>query len=77
MGLGVLLSTLFILSGSQQLDFEGWELYWEDNFDTLDLTKWDYEVTAWGGGVSILMDSPQSINQSINLSINSGSKNES
>ena len=31
-----------------------WELVWEDNFDFLDYTKWDYEVTAWGGGVSII-----------------------
>ena len=31
---------------------ENWELVWEDNFDFLDYTKWDYEVTAWGGGVS-------------------------
>ena len=32
-----------------------WELVWEDNFDFLDSTKWDYEVTAWGGGVSIIL----------------------
>ena len=32
-----------------------WELIWEDNFDgdSIDTSKWDHEVTAWGGGVSI------------------------
>merc|ERR1712055_204318 len=29
---------------------EEWRLVWEDNFDFLDLNKWDHEVTAWGGG---------------------------
>ena len=29
-----------------------WELIWEDNFDTFDTSKWDHEVTMWGGGVS-------------------------
>ena len=30
-----------------------YQLVWEDNFDFLDFGKWDHEVTAWGGGVSI------------------------
>jgi len=25
-------------------------LVWQDEFDTLDLGKWDHLVTAWGGG---------------------------
>lgn len=31
---------------------EGWSLIWNDEFDGdhLDLTKWEYEVNAWGGG---------------------------
>ena len=29
-----------------------WKLIFEDNFDKLDITKWDHEVTMWGGGVS-------------------------
>jgi beta-glucanase (GH16 family) len=29
---------------------QDWELIWEDNFDTFDPSKWDYEITAWGGG---------------------------
>ena len=32
---------------------EEWRLVWEDNFDFFDSSKWDHEVTAWGGGVSI------------------------
>ncbi|ELU07206.1 hypothetical protein CAPTEDRAFT_98044 [Capitella teleta] len=27
-----------------------WNLIWEDDFDSLDPTKWEHEVTAWGGG---------------------------
>ena len=29
-----------------------YQLVWEDNFDFLDMSKWQHEVTAWGGGVS-------------------------
>ena len=32
-----------------------WELIWEDNFDTFDSSKWDHEVTMWGGGVSSII----------------------
>ena len=28
------------------------ELIFEDNFDFLDLYKWQHELTLWGGGVS-------------------------
>lgn len=30
------------------------KLVLEDNFDKLDLTKWEREVSLWGGGVSTL-----------------------
>lgn len=29
---------------------EEWRLIWEDNFDFFDSSKWEHEVTAWGGG---------------------------
>ena len=30
-----------------------WELVWSDEFDgeEIDLTKWQHEITFWGGGV--------------------------
>lgn len=33
---------------------QDWELVWSDEFDgnAIDLTKWQYEITAGGGGVS-------------------------
>ena len=33
-------------------DPEGYVLLWEDNFNTFDTSKWEHEITAWGGGVS-------------------------
>ena len=32
---------------------QDWQLYWSDEFDgeEIDLTKWQHEVTMWGGGV--------------------------
>ena len=34
---------------------DNWELIWQDSFDgdSIDTSKWEHEVTAWGGGVSI------------------------
>ena len=32
------------------------ELIFEDNFDELDLTTWQHELTLWGGGVSTGLD---------------------
>ena len=31
-------------------DWHRYHLVWQDEFDTLDLDKWQQEVTAWGGG---------------------------
>ncbi|MCL2913499.1 glycoside hydrolase family 16 protein [Shewanella corallii] len=28
----------------------GWQLVWQDEFDTLDTGKWSFEVNCWGGG---------------------------
>ncbi len=41
-----------VLLGAATAQDGDWELVWEDNFDTLDESKWDWEITAWGGGVS-------------------------
>ena len=30
---------------------QNYTLVWEDNFDFLDTSKWDHEITAAGGGV--------------------------
>ena len=46
---------LAVAVGAQ--DLEGYRLVWEDNFDSFDPTKWQHEVTAWGGGVSRLITS--------------------
>ena len=55
MNITYLLIGCFIFCSTRTSAQDGdWELVWEDNFDFLDYTKWDYEVTAWGGGVSIL-----------------------
>jgi len=43
----ILIACLAVLGG---IFAQEYELVWEDNFDTLDLNKWQYEVTAWGGG---------------------------
>jgi len=31
-------------------DWDQFEIIWQDNFDTLNLSNWQHEVTAWGGG---------------------------
>ena len=55
MNITYLLIGCFIFCSTRTSAQDGdWELVWEDNFDFLDYTKWDYEVTAWGGGVSII-----------------------
>jgi hypothetical protein len=33
-------------------DWHAYRLVWQDEFDSLDMGKWQYEVTASGGGVS-------------------------
>jgi beta-glucanase (GH16 family) len=33
-------------------DWDQFELVWQDEFDFLDLNKWQHEITAWGGGNS-------------------------
>lgn len=32
---------------------QDWNLVWSDEFDgdSIDLDKWQHEITAWGGGV--------------------------
>ena len=49
MTLGVLVLFLAVAVGAQ--DPEEYRLIWEDNFDFFDPSKWEQEVTAWGGGV--------------------------
>jgi len=48
------LVTLFGYSLEQGLDRNQYHIIWRDEFDWLDNTKWQHEVTAAGGGVSIL-----------------------
>jgi hypothetical protein len=33
-------------------DWDQYAIIWQDEFDSLDLGKWQHEVTAWGGGNS-------------------------
>jgi len=33
-------------------DWEDFDLVWADEFNFLDLSKWQHEITAWGGGNS-------------------------
>ena len=52
----LLFGCLIFFSGKSAAQYEDWELIWEDNFDFLDTSKWDHEVTAWGGGVSDVLN---------------------
>ena len=48
----ILLLALFLSGRTQAADPAGWELVWNDEFDgsALDLSKWEFEVNANGGG---------------------------
>lgn len=37
---------------SEEVEIPGWELVWQDEFDTpyINGSKWEHEVNAWGGG---------------------------
>ena len=52
----LLLICCVLFTAKVATQYEDWKLIWEDNFDgdSIDANKWDYEVTAWGGGVSII-----------------------
>lgn len=44
---------MLLLSGCQpSVTASGWQLVWQDEFDSagLDLEKWSFEETCWGGG---------------------------
>jgi len=36
-------------------DWDQFQIVWQDEFDKFDHNNWQHEVTAWGGGVSILI----------------------
>jgi len=47
------LVVLLLLAATVCLALDDWDKYnlvWEDNFNTLDMNKWQHEVTAAGGG---------------------------
>lgn len=48
----VITIVLAVLAANATDDLAGWELVWSDEFDghTLDLSKWEFEVNARGGG---------------------------
>jgi beta-glucanase (GH16 family) len=50
--LGVLTAFLSCVCAASAADPSGWELIWSDEFDgsALDLSKWEFEVNARGGG---------------------------
>ncbi len=45
---------LLLLAAAASARGQDWQLVWSDEFDgdSIDISKWEHEVTAWGGGVS-------------------------